>query len=514
MTTARAGALRSRALRSRAADWERLFDRRGAVIVTVGALTLLSLLLRSMHLNSGFWIDEGISVGVAHHHWTSIPNVLRQDGSPPGYYMLLGLWIRVFGDSEAATHTLSLIFVIATIPLSYATGKSLHDRRTGLVCALLVAFTPYLTYYGQETRMYALEGFLSMFATLAYVNGVLRERRVWAAALVPTLALMVYAHNWGLFFCLALLAATLAYGRDHLRTFGVVTIGVAILYLPWIPTVLSQAKHTGAPWSTVPSFHELFTAAGTVLGGDAPLVAFVVTAAAGLVSSARRLERSLAAIVIVAVFSAWIVSQVSPAWTTRYFGVILGPAVVLAAAAIVRAGRLGAVALVAVLFLWWGYSVKDDKENARAITAEVAQYIHPGELVISTHPEQVPVLRYYLGSGLRWATTLGPVEDPQVFDWRDAVDRLTAAQPAPTLDSLLRTVPPGREFVVVAPVFRDYRAWKAPWTRLVWRRSRAWTRLLESNPRFHLEHHVVTDEIAVKHNYFKPVQAFVYRRLR
>jgi hypothetical protein len=101
-----------------------------------------------------------------------------------------------------------------------------------------------------------------------------------------------------------------------------------------------------------------------------------------------------------------------------------------------------------------------------------------------------------------------------VFDWRDAVDRLTAAQPAPTLDSLLQTVPPGQEFVVVAPVFRDYRAWKAQWTRLVWRRSRAWTRLLESNPRFHLEHHVVTDEIAVKHNYFKPVQAFVYRRLR
>ncbi|MDX6387643.1 MAG: mannosyltransferase, partial [Gaiellaceae bacterium] len=229
---ARAGSTRIRALRSRAADWELLFDRRGAVTATVVALMLLSLLLRSLHLNSGFWIDEGISVGVAHHHWASIPHVLRQDGSPPGYYMLLGLWIRVFGDGEAATHTLSLILAIATIPLSYVTGKSLFDRRTGLVCALLVAFTPYLTYYGQETRMYALEAFLSMFATLAYVNGVLRERRVWAAALVPTLALMVYAHNWALFFCAALALATVLYARERLRAFAVVAFFVALLYLP------------------------------------------------------------------------------------------------------------------------------------------------------------------------------------------------------------------------------------------------------------------------------------------
>ena len=39
--------------------------------------------LRSSQLGQGFWIDEGISVGIAHHHWSSIPHVLRQDGSPP-----------------------------------------------------------------------------------------------------------------------------------------------------------------------------------------------------------------------------------------------------------------------------------------------------------------------------------------------------------------------------------------------------------------------------------------------
>ncbi len=233
-----------------------------AVVAVVG-LIVLSLLLRATQLHAGFWIDEGISVGVAHHHWTSIPHLLRQDGSPPAYYMLLGLWIRVFGDGEAATHTLSLVFSLASIPVAYFAGRSIFDRRTGFVCALLVAATPYLTYYAQETRMYAFEAFLSLVAVLAYVNGIVRGRRGWAVLLVPTLALMVYGHNWALFFCLALAITTVLYAREHLRLFGLVAAGVALLYLPWVPTLLSQAKHTGAPWSTRPSFHELFTAAGS-----------------------------------------------------------------------------------------------------------------------------------------------------------------------------------------------------------------------------------------------------------
>jgi hypothetical protein len=496
--------------------WARLdaaLASRWAAPVALPLLMLISLWVRTRELHAGFWIDEGISVGVAHHHWTSIPHVLRQDGSPPAYYMLLGLWIRVFGDGEAATHSLSLVFSLASIPVAYFAGRSIFDRRTGFVCALLVAATPYLTYYAQETRMYAFEAFLSLVAVLAYVNGIVRARYGWAALLVPTLALMVYGHNWALFFCLALAIATVLYVREHLRLFGLVAAGVALLYLPWVPTLLSQAKHTGAPWSTRPSFHELFTATGAVLGGDAPFIAFIVAAAVGFSYSRDRIERLLAVLVGGTVLIAWLSSQISPAWTTRYFAVILGPAVLLAAAIVTRAGRVGAVALIAVLFLWWGFGVRNEKENAKQIAAQLAPSMQPGELVVSTHPEQVPVLRYYLGGGLRWATTLGPVADAQVFDWRDAVSRLKAAKPRATLDRLIESVPPGRRFVVVEPVFRDYRAWQAPWTRLVWQRSLQWSALLQQDRRIRLEHHFATNEIALDRNYFKPVQAFVYRRV-
>ena len=106
--------------------------------------------------------------------------------------------------------------------------------------------------------MYALEAFLSLVAD-ARVRERRRARRAAAGRRCssPTLALMVYSHNWALFFCLALAVATVLYGRERLREFALVAPAWRVLYAPWLPTLLTQARHTGAPWSTKPSFHEL-----------------------------------------------------------------------------------------------------------------------------------------------------------------------------------------------------------------------------------------------------------------
>ena len=55
----------------------------GAVVLA--GLMALSLFLRTRAIHAGFWIDEGLSVGIASFPLTEIPHVLRQDGSPPLY---------------------------------------------------------------------------------------------------------------------------------------------------------------------------------------------------------------------------------------------------------------------------------------------------------------------------------------------------------------------------------------------------------------------------------------------
>ena len=494
---------------------------RWLVPVGLPLLVLLSLFVRSRQLHAGFWIDEGISVGIAHEHWTSIPHLLRQDGSPPLYYMLLGIWVRLFGDSEAATHTLSLVFGLACVPLAFFATRAVFGRTAALAATVITALDPFLTYYAQETRMYELEALLSVVVAWSYVEGILRAKRAWVPVFVIATALLAYSHNWGLFLCVGLAGATFAFARDRLRLFWIAAAGVAVLYAPWLPTLLSQARHTGAPWSTRPSFHDLFLSAGAVIGGDAPYVALILVGGAalgGIVVRERTEERreiaALLTVTGVTVALAFVASQISPAWTARYFAVIFGPVVLVAGQAIARARGLGFATLVALVFLFAGYSVKNDKENAKGITAGAQPYLRTGDLIISTHPEQVPVLRYYLGPGYRWATTLGPTRDPLIFDWRDAVSRLKAAKEQPTIDGLLATVPPGGTFVVFEPVFRDYRAWRAKWTKLVWRKASDWSWLLEHDPRLQLVAHIRSDEIALKKNYFKPLQAFVYRRKR
>ena len=98
--------------------------------------------------------------------------------------MLLGVWVRLFGDSEAATHTLSLVFGLACVPLAYFAARAVFGRPAGLAAAVLAALDPFLTYYAQETRMYELEALLSLVVAWSYVEGILRGRRAWTAVFV------------------------------------------------------------------------------------------------------------------------------------------------------------------------------------------------------------------------------------------------------------------------------------------------------------------------------------------
>jgi len=484
------------------------------------ALTAVSLALRTRVIDAGLWIDEGLSIGIAHHPLTEIPGLLRQDGSPPLYYLLLHAWIGWFGDSEESTHALSLLFALACIPAAYWAASTFFGRVAGWICAALAAVDPYLSAYGQETRMYTLLALLSFGASVGFLRAVVDGDRRWLPVLVVSLAGMLYTHNWALFFCAGLVAATLLAARDHLREALLAAAGTVLLYAPWLPTLLSQVRHTGAPWSREPSLHELLLAPGGVFAGDAPLVAFALAAGVGLPlvarvgSRGRRIVNALAAMVVTTILVAWTASQLSPAWATRYFAVVLAPSLVLAAAGVVRAGRLGAIALALVLVLWTNNNPRADKSDVRELAQLVAPYARAGDVVLSTHPEQAPVIRYYLGDGFRWATTLGPMDDPRVHDWRDAVERLEAAPPRRTFDRVVAEVPPGRRLIVVRPIFRDYRGWQAEWTKLVYQRSRRWERLLRRDPRLRHLVHVQPDEFALEKRFGKAVQADVYVRRR
>ena len=59
--------------------------------------------------------------------------------------------------------------------------------------------------------------------------------------------------------------------------------------------------------------------------------------------------------------------------------------------------------------MWAQDAAPVEKSNVRAIAHAIGPSLAPGDLVISTQPETIPVLHYYLPDGLRYATLTGEV---------------------------------------------------------------------------------------------------------
>ena len=490
--------------------------------VTV-ALLVVSFLLRSTALDAGFWIDEALAVGISSHGLTEIPGVLELDGSPPLYYLLLHVWMQAFGTSETATHGMSLVFALLTIPAALWAARSLWGARAGWAAATLAALNPFLTYYAQETRMYALLGLLGILMAATFLHTFAVRDRRFIAPFAVALAAMLYTHNWGLFVGAGTVLAVGAlwkwtapgerkpFVKDALIAYG----AVAVLYAPWLPTLVSQALHTGAPWAEAPSLEALSSGVGLLMGGATPAVALLLVAGSGLAAlvDGERDRRTAALILmtVTGILLAWLASQISPAFANRYLAAFVGQLIVLAGVGLAAAGRLGLVCFAVIVVMWLDPRTTqvETKSNARSLAASIQQMITGGDLVVSTHPEQLPLLAYYLPDGARYADSLGPVEDPRVFDWRDAVDRLRAAKPTPTSDKLIRTLSPGEELVLVQPIIRTAR-WGAPWTALVRRRAAQWELRLNADRR-------LRREAVVPVFGFDPlprgVRAIVYRRV-
>jgi mannosyltransferase len=484
------------------------------VVVPLGlaALVLASLYVRTRQIGLGFWIDEGLSVGIADRPLADIPGDLRQDGSPPLYYVLLHVWLPLAGRSEEATHALSLLFAALTVPVAWWGGRLLLGARTGWMAAVLAAVNPFLTQYAQETRMYALLVLLGLLAVVCWLRAFAADlpedgsmRRGAAAGFAVALAAMLYTHNWGVFFGLAtgaawLLIAALATRRERRLLFRTALVGYGgalLLYLPWLPTVLYQSSHTGAPWSQAPDLADLASAPARVLGETAE-IALLLAAGAGLVAlltrgehHRRRLDApgrmvvALAVIGVLTVVVAWLSSQLNPAWAPRYLAAAVPPFLLLAAIGLGHAGRLGVAGLVLAAALSVAADAPpDEKSNVRDVAEAVGPSLRPGDLVVATQPEQVPVLAYYLPAGLRYATLTGPVRDLGLTDWRDGVERLEATTAERDLEPLMDGLAPGRRMVLVQPIIYDLRPWSAPWTELVRLRSEEWTQWISNDRRF------------------------------
>ena len=314
----------------------------------LAALVLLSLVLRTRELGVGFWIDEGLSVGISDRPLGDIPDALRLDGSPPLYYMLLHVWMAVAGTSEEAVRALSVACALLTVPVAWWAAHGLWGTRAGWMAAVLAATNPFLTQYAQEGRMYALLALLALVASAAFARAFAWRGRGWAIAYAVVLAAMLYTHNWALFFgaaCgLVWLYLAVALGRAARRRSSSARSPSAARWRCTCrgsrprstrrptPARRGRSRRPSSPCSGRPSRCSGSSRRWRSCSPPAPGSAVLL----------RRPGRSpaawLLAIALLTVTLAWMSSQLSPAWANRYLAVAAAPLLLAVAAGLAHAG--------------------------------------------------------------------------------------------------------------------------------------------------------------------------------
>jgi mannosyltransferase len=407
-----------------------------AYAVLLGALVVVRL-----HSGSALWLDEALSVNIARLPVHELLAALREDGSPPLYYLLLHGWIVLFGIGAGAVRALSVVFSLLALPVAYLVGRRLDGRYAGAAAMLLLAACPFAIRYATETRMYALVMLLALAIVVAVLRAAERPNPSRLALVALLAGMLALTHYWTLFLLAAgeigllVQAYRERWRGPALRILLAAPCG-ALLFLPWLPSFLFQTHHTGTPWAALPTWRDV---AGTLRQwagpGAAGLALAVLLGALALWAVPRRPARRLLLIGLGALVLGLVASRVQGAgYALRYSAPDLAVALPAAALGARRLGGLrGAAAVAAAAVLGLTVALTSPLLGSRTQAAQTAALLRtrlgPGDLVVYCPDQLGPAVDRLLPAGTAEVVypTMG---SPRRVDWVDYESRNEAGSPA------------------------------------------------------------------------------------
>lgn len=395
---------------------------------------------------------------------------------PPLYVLLLKGWMAVFGDSEAALRSLSVVAGIGTVVVTWRWARDALGNAGALAAASLVALSPALVLNSRDARMYSLETFFSTSAWwilwLLIADGRAWSDRQRLGAAIG-LALAVAGEVWTMSLGIPIVGLQLAFAvigfawlRDRVAALatGCVLFGAATL-APWLPNLLSVATNGQAFWTPRPDLESIAATLRGWLPGDlgglstlvvvsACLVALIGLAGAafglhttqpGETGAPRAINWGLrrGRLLVLAVAlgfglmpAVWAYSQLHSIYDPRYLAAAFPPVAMAIASAVAAAARYlrprlrfaglvphGLLEIVLVLPILAAMAVGTSRgveasrgpaavEPGRQMAQELAALAQPGDVVITLNAQTYFPLEYYL-SGSGEAQRLGV----GLYDW-------------------------------------------------------------------------------------------------
>ncbi len=124
--------------------------------------------------------------------------------NPPLYFLLLHYWVILFGYSETALRSMSLVFGIVTIPMIYIVATELFTPLTGLLSALILSLSRFHVYFSQEARSYSLIGLLTLVSFYFLIKLIKADStKLDVAGYILINSLLLYTHSASVFIVIA-----------------------------------------------------------------------------------------------------------------------------------------------------------------------------------------------------------------------------------------------------------------------------------------------------------------------
>ena len=237
---------------------------------------LVAFLIRFWHLQTkSIWLDEALSWRAAHMSFSAMIDFSAGHFDTPLYYIVLSLWVKVAGNSEAALRMPSVLAGAFTVALLAWVGWRIGGALLGITAGVLLACNAAAVSFSQEARMYPLTGLVALGASVMLARFFVRPSRLHLGAYVALALALLYSH-YSSVIVMGLHGTLFAtYGamqfwerRDKRVLVGgaVAAVLIGIGYLPWYEHFLF-ATRTGVPIAR-PTLDVVSITARSTLGLD------------------------------------------------------------------------------------------------------------------------------------------------------------------------------------------------------------------------------------------------------
>ncbi len=217
---------------------------KNAIIWLLLSAVLMTALYVSLIFNRNIWTDEAFTIELVGSN--SVLGIIRgtaNDVHPPLYYLIVKLFITLFGTSFQVYKLVSILPMFFTMLLGIFYIAPWFGAKTAFLFMLFLNAIPCVMEYGVQIRMYSWAIFFITIAGLfAYGAYVTHQTKYWILLSIAAVS-ACYTHNFAMISAVwiyLLLGAAVLFSRTGIGKCFLSGAFTALCFIPWLLVLLKQ----------------------------------------------------------------------------------------------------------------------------------------------------------------------------------------------------------------------------------------------------------------------------------